>query len=621
MLASTPHWAGTPLLTLAQSAALVPWVLNAAALIFAGFVGLAGLRRGSESTVALVAVLWGAAAVRNLWRITIGTPPPGTWFDWTDFAMHLLLPALALHLCLVLLGTATPGRLRLLYGSVAAFMLAGVWPALAGQLFWLRMGGHSVLLTATGWAFVRALGHTRDQPDPTYRHILHGLAIVWLASAFDYVRILFGWADVVPFALPYAVPAALVMSAWALLQRLVRTSAAVQSTNAELERRVLQRTQELEAANAAKSRFLASASHDLRQPVVTIGLLVDLLRDLSSDARQRAMVDRVDSAVASMETLLGGLLDLSRFEAGTISPRREPVNLQALFDAIESHAGETARRKGLTLRLRNTPLGARSDPLLLEQIVRNLVSNALRYTERGGVLVVARRRRRHVVVQVWDTGIGIPKDQQAAVFEEFVQLHNPAREGTRGLGLGLAIVQRAVGLLGHRLWLRSEPGRGSCFSLELPLAPLPTPVAAPLPAAASPLNHLCVALLEDDPAVRAALEDRFAQWGADVWTFGSLQDLQEACEPLLESQSPLPWHLLVSDQRLPDGTGLQALSRLREHAPWLGGLIITGNTDSAELALLDGADAAVLHKPFRAEVLLGAVLATHWPGKGVTPAY
>lgn len=595
---------------------LLPMVLNGTALIFAGFIGLAGLRRRSEAMVGLLAATWGGSAVRNLWRLLAGTPAPLTWADWIDFAVHLVLPAMAVHLCLVVRGSATPRRLRWLYGLVTLFLVAALLPPLVPHRFWLRLAGYCGLLVASAVALQRALAHARDLADPTYRRVLHGLVIVWLASALDYLRVLLGWVETLPAALPYAVPIALTISAWALLQRLVRTSAAVQSANAELERRVQQRTMELEAANAAKSRILASASHDLRQPVVTIGLLVDLLRDLSTDERQRAMVERVDSAVASMETLLGGLLDLSRFEAGTVSPRREAVDLQALFAAIESHACEAARVKGLRLRFRTRRLAARSDPLLLEQILRNLVSNALRYTEQGGVLVTARTRRRHVVLQVWDTGIGIPADQQAAVFEEFVQLHNPARERARGMGLGLAIVHRASQLLGHRLWLRSEPGRGSCFSVELPLAPLPVPVAPPLPAGATPLTGLCLALLEDDVAVRAALEDRLSQWGADVWTFGSLHDLKEACEPLHESGSALPWHLLVTDQRLPDGTGLQALEWLRESSPALGGLIITGNTDRTELALLDGAQATVLHKPFRADVLLAAVLSHRWPGKG-----
>lgn len=616
MPASPLQWAGPAAIDAAQLPALIPMVLNGTALIFALFIGLAGLRRRSEALVGVLAVTWGAAAIRNLWRLIVGTPTAHTWVDRVDFGVHIVLPAMAIHLCLLVLGSATRAHLRLLYGSVAVFLCLAFVPALADQLYWLRIGGYCVLLAASALALLRALSRSRPLPDPTHRRVLDGLVIVWIASLIDYARILLGWAEQVPAALPYGVPIALTLSAWALLQRLVRTSAAVQSANAELERRVQQRTHELETANAAKSRFLASASHDLRQPVVTIGLLVDLLRDLCSDERQRTMVERVDNAVASMETLLGGLLDLSRFEAGTVSPRREAIDLQALFCAIESHASEAARQKGLRLRFRTGRLAARSDPLLLEQILRNLVSNALRYTEHGGVLVTARSRRRHVLLQVWDTGIGIPLDQQAAVFEEFVQLHNPARERSRGMGLGLAIVHRAVGLLGHRLWLRSEPGRGSCFTVELPQAPLPVPPPPPpAPVDTRPLEGLCLALLEDDEAVRSALEERLTQWGADVWTFGSLQALFEACEPLLDSRTALPWHLLISDQRLPDGTGLQALVRLRESAPGLGGLIITGNTDRSELALLDDADAEVLHKPFRADVLLLAVQAHHWPSK------
>lgn len=615
MQAPTAAWACPARVDPALGWVILPLALNTTALIFAAIIALAWLRRRSEPTVGLVALLWGAAAVRNLWRMAIGTPPPHTALNWIDLSVHLLLPALAVHLCLDLVGRASRGRRVLLYSVTAGFLLAALLQNEASDLFWLRIVGCCVLLAAAGATLLRAIGDTRKPPDPTHRALLRGLMLVWLASVLDGARVLLDWTTTTPALLLYAVPLALTLSAWALLQRLVRTTAAAQLANAELERRVAQRTQELEAANAAKSRFLASASHDLRQPVVTIGLLIDLLRDLSTDEGQRAMIDRVDGAVASMETLLGGLLDLSRFEAGTVSPKREPVALQALFAAVESHGSEAARIKGLRLRFRTGRLAVRSDPLLIEQILRNLVSNALRYTEQGGVLVTARRRRRHVLVQVWDTGIGIPADQQGAIFEEFVQLHNPGRERSRGLGLGLAIVQRAASLLGHRLSLRSEPGRGSCFTVELPVAPLPTAALAPPPAPEQPLARLCLALLEDDAAVRAALADRLREWGADVWTFASLQELFDACEPWLDDRLPLPWHLLLSDQRLPDGTGLQALARLREYAPGIEGLVITGNTERSELALLDDSATAVLHKPFRAEMLLATLLGMHWPGK------
>lgn len=612
MPAHPVQWAGAALIGVHDLRALVPLVLNITALTFAVFIALAWIRRRSEMTVGLLAMLWGGASLRNIWRLFVGTPPPYTWMNWADLAVHLLIPAVAIHLCLSILGPVPRARMRVLYGAVAALLLAGLALNEHNDLYLLRIAGYAGMLTAAGVTFVRAARHSQatQHIDPTHVTILRCLGLVWVVSLLDYLRILLGWGPTVPSALPYAVPLALLLSAWALLQRLVRHTAEAQLANAELERRVQQRTKELEAANAAKSRFLASASHDLRQPVVTIGLLIDLLRDLSNDETHRAMIDRVDGAVASMETLLGGLLDLSRFEAGTVSPKREPVDVQTLFNAVASHSHEAARVKGLRVAFRCARgLGVRSDPLLLEQILRNLVSNALRYTERGGVLVTARRRRHQVWIQVWDTGIGIPVSQQGMIFEEFVQLHNPARERTRGLGLGLAIVQRAAALLGHRLLLRSVPGKGSCFGVELPRSD-PPPAPAPLVQVPQhPLANLCLALLEDDPAVRAALQERLQQWGADVWTFGTLHELLDACEPLREAGEPLPWALLVTDQRLPDGSGLEALARLRLEAPRLKAVIITGNTRSEELAALESCDAAVLHKPFRAEVLLAEIRA------------
>lgn len=608
MSAPSAQWAGQALISAHDLPALGLLVLNVTAFIFASFIALTWIRRRSELMVGLVAMLWGGASLRNVWRLFIGTPAPYTWMNWADMAVHMVLPALAIHLCLSILGPVSARRVRALYGGVAVFLLAGLALYDHDDLFQLRLGGYAGLLIAAFLTFIRAMQRRRAPMDETHRVIIRCLGLVWVASLLDYARIALGWGDRLPSPLPYAVPLALLMSAWALLQRLVRHTAQAQLANAELERRVQQRTKELESANLAKSRFLASASHDLRQPVVTIGLLIDLLRDLSRDDTQRAMIDRVDGAVASMETLLGGLLDLSRFEAGTVSPKREPIDVQALFTAVSSHSEETARMKGLRVHFRCAPgLGVRSDPLLLEQILRNLVSNALRYTQRGGVLVTARRRGQQALLQVWDTGIGIPAEQQSAIFEEFVQLNNPARERTRGLGLGLAIVQRAAALLGHRLLLRSVPGRGSCFGVELPLAPPPVTRARPSPAPQRPLAGLNLALLEDDPAVRAALSERLEQWGAEVWTFGTLRELLDACEPLIQATEPLPWALLITDQRLPDGSGIEAVAQLRLQRPQLPAVIITGNTMTDELAALECCDVAVLHKPFRTEMLLAEI--------------
>jgi signal transduction histidine kinase/CheY-like chemotaxis protein len=402
--------------------------------------------------------------------------------------------------------------------------------------------------------------------------------------------------------IPFATPVALAIFSQMLVNRLVHALSDVERLNTSLERRVAERTHELEIANAAKTRFLAAASHDMRQPVVTIGLLVGLVREqLATLPAMRSMLDRIHEAVASLEALLKGLMDLSRLESGTVKPRLEAVPLQPLFDAIDLHEQTAALLKGVHLRFRAQSLCVMSDPVLLDQIVRNLVSNAVRYTERGGVLVGARRRRPDtVVLQVWDTGRGIPTVAHGLVFEEFVQLDNPGRDRSKGLGLGLAIVQRSVRLLGARLSLRSVPGRGSCFALELPLVAHGTPAPAAAPASALPLLGMSVWLIEDDAAVRDALNRRLQHWGAQVRALSGHADLQRQ----LDASEPLP-ELVVSDQRLSDGTGLACVALIRARAGRaLPAVIVTGDTAPGDLALLAAAGLPVLHKPFGADALL-----------------
>jgi CheY-like chemotaxis protein len=335
--------------------------------------------------------------------------------------------------------------------------------------------------------------------------------------------------------------------------------------------------------------------------VVTIGLLVGMVRERIASPQVRAMIDKVDDAAAALESLLKGLLDLSRFDAGTIKPRVQTTPLQGLFDAIEAHEAESARSKGLRLALRSTPLAVRTDPLLLEQILRNLVQNAIRYTDRGGVLVAARGRGDRVLLQVWDTGCGIAPAQQSAVFEEFVQIDNPGRDRARGLGLGLAIVKRTADLLGHRIGLRSMPRRGSCFSVEVPAAPSQRIMPASVADARTPLYALDVLVLEDDGAVRASLAARLEGWGARVRAIGDLAQLRGLLK------QPLRIDLLVTDQRLPSGSGLEAIALVRAHLPAVAALVVTGNTAPDELATLTSAGVPVLHKPFRAAALLRAI--------------
>jgi signal transduction histidine kinase/CheY-like chemotaxis protein len=495
--------------------------------------------------------------------------------QWLWFDRALKVTAIVLPPCsLIAIGAAQQGLRALTYPLLIALALPSLWLVFS-YARQVRQYGLLVLLS--------------------------GLAMVLVGGLHDYLYQQ-GYLSVLGgYWMPYATPLALVSFALVLVNRLVQALSDVEGLNASLERRVAERTHELEIANAAKTRFLAAASHDMRQPVVTIGLLIGLLREQLVAAPLRAMVDRLHEAAASMESLLKGLMDLSRLESGTITPRLQPVALAPLFEAIDLHEQPAAAARNLKLRYRRTPLAVQSDPVLLEQIVRNLVGNAVRYTDRGGVLIGARLRRPgHVLLQVWDSGRGIAPESQAAVFEEFVQLDNPGRDRSKGLGLGLAIVQRSVRLLGLRLTLRSEPGRGSCFTLELPLVPHGAPAAAAPVALTLPLRGTLVWLIEDDAAVREAMSARLRHWGARVLPLASRAELQQR----LEDHAPLPT-LIVSDQRLPDGTGIDCVNLIRVRAGrTVAAVIVTGDTAPADLALLARAGLPVLHKPFSAAALL-----------------
>ena len=409
--------------------------------------------------------------------------------------------------------------------------------------------------------------------------------------------------------LPFAMPLLLLIFAWALLDRLARALAAMQAQAGELERKVAERTRELEVANAAKSRFLAAASHDLRQPVVSISLLSELLREEPLPASSEPILARIGDSVQALTALLKSLLDLSRFDAGAVTARPASIALRPLLERVTGDEAEAARRLGITLRVFAPRVNVHSDPVLLEQILRNLVGNAVRYTRRGGVLVSARRRGTdRLLIQVWDTGMGIPPESQAQVFDEFVQLDNAAREAARGLGLGLSLVQRAAAVLGARVYLRSTVGKGSCFSMEVPLAASgPTP-DADVAADDAGLEGRRIWIVEDDPEVREALRMRLISWGADVRAFGDVDSFRQA----LAGDAP---DLLVADQRLPDGTGIDVARLLRSRDAAIPLLVVTGDTAPDDIAMLRASGLPVLHKPFTSNELRAALRALGGAGR------
>ena len=378
----------------------------------------------------------------------------------------------------------------------------------------------------------------------------------------------------------------------------------LENAHASMARRIDEATAELRArkdeaerANLAKSRFLAAASHDLRQPLHALGLFLSELTQQPLDERSRQITGRLTASTEAMEGLLDSLLDISRLDAGVLTPEPSVFDMHAKLEHIVAGQTSAAAARGLDLRLRCQPCWAVSDPLLFERIVANLVGNAIRYTPQGRVLVTCRRRGERLRVEVRDSGPGIAADDQEVIFQEFVQLGNAERARDKGLGLGLAIVRRLVDLLGHHLELRSALGRGSVFAVELPAAPPPEPVPGDREGLA--LGHfdgLQVLLAEDDALALGAMSSLLASWGCDVTAAHTADELLDA---LASGNAP---DILITDLRLggaTDGLALIAAVRSQPGRAELPAVLISGDTAPDSLARIQAAGVQMLHKPVR----------------------
>ena len=344
---------------------------------------------------------------------------------------------------------------------------------------------------------------------------------------------------------------------------------------ATLERRVEERTRALSDANLAKSRFLAAASHDLRQPLHALNLLVAQLRAEPTSAERQRLTLRVESAVASINGLFDGLLDVSKLDAGVVSATVVAFPLQEVLDRVEATFAESAHARGLHLHVRAHSAWVNSDPALMERILDNLVANALRYTRRGGVLVGCRRRAGKLRVEVWDTGIGIPPDKHEVIFAEFFQLAPAATLHGEGLGLGLSIVSRLCALLGHRVEVSSRPGRGSCFSVTLPEVPPQLRTAFPAVKDASPDDPLCglrVLVIDNDGDILESTAGLLRSWGCEAVTAGSAAQTWER----LGGTAP---DLVLADVHLGGGDdGVMIVEQLRRHFSCnISAIVISGD--------------------------------------------
>ncbi len=365
---------------------------------------------------------------------------------------------------------------------------------------------------------------------------------------------------------------------------------------------------EAEEANLAKSRFLAAASHDLRQPIHAQGLFLELLSKSRLDEQQRMLVEKACATADATASMLNTLLDFSRIEANVIEPQRRPFSLQMLLNQFEIELAEQANQKDLVYRSRETHAIVYSDPDLVALILRNFISNAIRYTEKGGVLVGCRLRGKHMMVEVWDTGIGINPAHHREVFQEFHQLGNPERDSRKGLGLGLAIADGLADILGHPLTLASQPGRGSVFRLSVPLAQAGMPQANEsldaLRHEPGSLANRHILLIDDDPIIRTGMHYLLQSWGCHC----TMADSLEEARGLLHGNAP---DIIISDYRLRDGhTGAQAINRLRQElGTQIPALLITGDTAPERLREALASDLPLLHKPVSPQHLHQKLLA------------
>ncbi|MGE5504529.1 MAG: ATP-binding protein [Actinomycetota bacterium] len=355
-----------------------------------------------------------------------------------------------------------------------------------------------------------------------------------------------------------------------------------------------------EAASIAKSRFLAAASHDLRQPVQSLYLFAGVLDQQLAGSRSRKLVGDMLHALDAMKLLLDGLLDMSKLDAGLVVPQFEDVAVGPLLARLAEEYGGRARRLGLDFRWVPSTAVVRSDPVLLERMLRSLLDNALRFTPFGRVLLGCRRRNGRMDVQVIDTGIGIAPEQQASIFEEFHQLANPERDRSKGLGLGLAIVSRLGRLLGHGVDLRSAPARGSAFTVSLPRVAGAVAGESTAQAPAPERIGGTVVVIEDEPLVRLGFQTMLEGWGFHVLAGATAEEALEEIDRTGHHPD-----LVIADYRLPNNAvGTEAIRAVLQHcgahAP---GLIVTGDTAPQRLREAKASGYELLHKPVAAEEL------------------
>ncbi len=525
--------------------------------------------------------------------------PPG----WTACWLGLQFVNLAFHLWLGLRWlrsplTVTNAPLWLLRVTRTSAINGLLW-LLAVQIFW---PGGSEAQRLLLWAWMIGISatalHSLHAYLPAYVAIV-GPALLGLVLAVLLHGAIDGWAILAVLLLG----ATMSFHFAASLQRLLWDSLRQTHQLARLSESLRLEKDLAVKLSQSRSRFLAAASHDLRQPVHALSLFVGALKQNPSKAKAEQILQHVSSAVDAMGAMFNALLDISKLDAEQLQPQWQTVDLRPLLTRMAAEHGLQAQAKELRfvcdLPLEPARLAVRSDPALLERVLRNLLSNALRYTEQGGVLLRARRRHGRIELLVADSGVGIARARRTEVFDEFVQLHSSGQ----GLGLGLAIVQRLSGLLRLGLRLRSRPGRGSVFTLLLEPQD-EAQAAAAGPALQRQLQGETVIVLDASAEIRLAMSTLLSAWGLGVISAANVTELM----PELMDVSAAP-RLLLCDYRLRGGeTGSGAIARLRElFNSDIPALLLSADTgpERGREALDQGL--TLLHKPLTQAQLRAAV--------------
>ena len=387
------------------------------------------------------------------------------------------------------------------------------------------------------------------------------------------------------------------------IERTVIESIELRFKNDDLIKELQFALQQKDEANKTKSMFLASASHDLRQPLHALGLLGESLGSMNLDKKQSEVQQHMMSAINSTRSMLGSLLDISKLDAQAITPSPKNFFMHTVFNKLESELATTANEANLIYRTHESICAAYADPVIVELMVRNLISNAIRYTQRGGLLVSCRHRQPDkLMIEVWDTGIGISPEETSVIFKPFLQLANPERDSAKGFGLGLAITQGLAKTIGTQVTLKSVLGQGSVFRFELPVSQ--SKVVNDIPEDNYPINFSgkTVLIIDDNERILQSMQLLFSNWNCPCI-------LAESEEQALKKIRDHDIDIMLVDYRLrKDKTGRQAIDKIRQSKQRnIPAIIITGDTAVERIKEAQSVDAILMHKPVSVKQLVNMI--------------